>query len=39
MEEPGDVDARFFFLEYLRIGDEKVTGDIFLSKIALDILV
>ena len=39
MEEPGDVDARFIFLEYLCIGDEKAAGDTFFSKIALDILV
>ena len=35
MEEPGDVEARFFFGEYLRIGDEKVTGDIFYRKLLL----
>ena len=35
MEEPGDVDARFFFLEYLRIGDEKAAGDIFSRKLLL----
>ena len=35
MEEPGDVEARFFFLEYLRLGDEKVTGDIFYRKLLL----
>lgn len=35
MEEPGDVDARFFFLEYLCIGDEKAAGDIFSRKLLL----
>ena len=35
MEEPGDVDARFFFWEYLRIGDEKAAGDIFYRKLLL----
>ena len=35
MEEPGDVDARFFFLEYLHIWDEKAAGDIFSRKLLL----